>query len=159
MEMKENKKYRAILIDPQKRTLTEIRIGRDIEEIYTALQCHTFTSGAHLSGSLEKGFDAIYVSDDELEDRDDPRFWFQVDADREPPSSHPIAGFGLAHGVDTEGYTCDLRISAADLAKRITYTQRKFKGFVSETLTSREGEPVGLKVEAVAPIIDGTEEN
>jgi hypothetical protein len=34
-----------------------------------------------------EGFDSIHVSDDFLEDRADPRLWFQVDADRTPPSS------------------------------------------------------------------------
>jgi hypothetical protein len=148
-------KVRAILIDPEKRALTEIHIGNGIEEIYAALHCEHFTTGAHLGGSLEDGFDSVYVSDDDLEERDDPRFWFQV------ADSFPIAGFGLALGTDPKGAGCDVRISVADLAKRITYTQRKFRGFKSETFDPAKGEglfrPI-LKVEAVAPIIDGTEE-
>ena len=147
-------KVRAILIDPEKRALTEIHIGNGIEEIYAALHCEHFTTGAYLNGSIEKGFDSIFVSDDYLDERDEARFWFQVDADREPPSSHPIAGFGLAHGVGTKGELCDVRISAGDLAKRITYTQRKFKGFKTKTSNTAPH----ISVTAIAPIIDGTEE-
>jgi hypothetical protein len=90
---------------------------------------------------------------------DDPRFWFQVDSGRNPPSSHPITGFGLALGADSKGESCDVRISVGDLAKRITYTQRKFRGFTSETFEpGTRADGLIMKVEAVAPIIDGTEE-
>src|SRR5262245_14901353 len=67
---------RAILIDPEKRTFTEIQLdGDDYRKIKRVLCCRSHTLGAHLDGSIERGFDAVYVSDDELEDRDDPRFW------------------------------------------------------------------------------------
>ena len=150
---------RAILIDPEKRELTEIQIGRGIEEIYAVLHCEQFTTGADLNGSLETGFDSILVSDDYLDERDEARYWFQIDTDRNPPSSHPIVGFGLALGADLKGESCDVRISVDDLAKRITYTQRKFRGFTSETFEpGTRADGLILKVEAVAPIIDGTEE-
>ena len=124
----------------------------DYREINGILCCRSHTLGAHLNGSIAKGFDAIYVSDDCLEDRDDPRFWFQVDAERDPPSSFPIAGLGLALGTDTEGAGCDVRISVEELAKRVTFTRRKFRGFdVSETR-------YGIKVDVKAPIIDGADE-
>jgi Protein of unknown function (DUF2958) len=112
-----------------------------------------------LNGSIEKGFDSVLVSDDYLDERDEARYWSQIDADRNPPSSHPIVGFGLAHGVDPRGESCDVRTSVADLAKRITYTQRKFRGFTSETFEpDTRADGLIMKVEAVAPIIDGTEE-
>ena len=129
------KTMRAILIDPEKRTLTEIQLeDDDYRRIQGVLRCGSFTTGAHLSGSIDEGFDAIYVSDDELPDErtaenPGPRFWFQVDVDRNPPSSYPIGSLGLAMGVDKEGAGCDVRISIEELAKRITFTQRKFRGF------------------------------
>jgi hypothetical protein len=153
---------RAILIDPEKRTFTEVQIGKDIDQIRTLLKCESFTgSGRALNGSLSKGFDAILVSDDYLEDReaDELRFWFQVDADRNPPSSYPIAGLGLAHGVDEEGETCDLRISAEELAKRITFTRRKFRGFETFTGDAARARGADLVVEIKAPIIDGERES
>jgi hypothetical protein len=152
---------RAILIDPEKRSITEIKMEDpdDIEEIQALLRCRSFTTGAHLSGSVEKGFGAVYASDDALEERDNPRFWFQVDADRDPPSSYPIARLGLALGVDTEGAGCDVRISVAELASRITFTQRKVRGF--ETFTGAEAAARGgmFVVEAKTPIVDGTDED
>jgi hypothetical protein len=143
---------RAILIDPEKRTLTEIQLknGR-YREINRILRCRSHTIGAWLSGTIEKGFDAISASDDDLEDRDDPRFWFQVDVHRNPPSSFPIAGFGLAIGTDTEGATCDVKISVEELAKRITFTQRKFRGFETRDI------PDGIAIDVKAPIIDGAD--
>jgi hypothetical protein len=145
---------RAILIEPDKRTLTEIQLeDDDYRRIQKVLRCRSFTTGAHLSGSIEAGFDAVCVSDDPLEDRDDPRFWFQVDATRSPPSSYPITGLGLAMGTDTEGAGCDVRISVEELTKRITFTQRKFRGFESRKI------PGGLAIDINAPIIDGTAED
>ena len=143
---------RAILIDAEKRTFTQVEIEAGISEILQLLHCDCFTVGAHLSGSLSKGFDAVYVSDDRFEDCDDPRFWFQVDADRDPPSSFPIAGFGLVAGADEMGETCDARISISELANQIAFTRRKFRGFK----TKSKGE--GLEVTMQAPIIDGPNE-
>jgi hypothetical protein len=64
-------------------------------------------------------------------------------------------------GADKEGAGCDVRISVEELAKRVTFTQRKFRGFE----TSRGRGKVGdheiemLRVDLKAPIIDGTEED
>jgi hypothetical protein len=149
---------RAILIDPEKQTIKEISLEDDYRRIQQALHCNSFTTGAWLRGSIEKGFDAVYASDDDLKEREQPLFWFQVDADRDPPSSFPIAGLGLAMGIDTEGGGCDCRVSVAELKQRITFTQRKFRGF--NVTESRGNEPgtVHIKVEPVAPIIDGASE-
>ena len=115
---------RAILIDPEKRAFTEIQIADSHKKIRTALRCRSFAAGAFLNGSAEDGGDAVYVSDDYLEDRDDPMFWFQVDADRNSPSSAPIAVLGLAVGVDPEGNGRDVNIGVDELAARITFAQR-----------------------------------
>src|SRR5262249_24021551 len=51
---------RTILIDPEKRTFTEIQLENDdYRKIQATLCCRSFTTGAHLSGSIEEGFDAI----------------------------------------------------------------------------------------------------
>jgi hypothetical protein len=98
---------RAILIDPEKQTFTEITItGGDsyLDEAYRLLACQRITTGSRpLLGSLEQGFDTLHVSEDELPDKpsaDDPgpRYWFQVDADRNPPSSYALPGRGLVVG-------------------------------------------------------------
>src|SRR4051794_39190026 len=112
-------KVRAIVIDPEARTFTEVLIGGDLGSLQRAIGCRDVTTGSRfLRGSLETGFEAVYVSDDELTEADDPKFWFQVDADRDPPSSYPIAGRGVVSGTDVDGETCDAKITIADLAKR-----------------------------------------
>jgi hypothetical protein len=98
-----------ILIDPEKRSITEIQVDDDYRAINAVLGCHTSTTGAHLGGTMSSGFDSILVSDDLIDERDDPLFWFQVDANRDPPSSHPIVGRGLAVGTDRHGDGCDAR--------------------------------------------------
>jgi hypothetical protein len=154
---------RAILIDPERRTIEEIAAelpeGEGYKEIQRLIGCRDFTSGSRpLNGSLAKGFDSLYVSDDVMEDGDDSRFWFQVDADRDPPSSYPIAGRGLVVGVDREGDSCDARITLDELRARITFTQRKFRGFEIFTGDAARARGAHIVVEAKTPIIDGTEE-
>jgi hypothetical protein len=140
---------RAILIDPEQRTITEIDFGGGGKQLEQLLGCHDFTTGSRpLNGSMMKGFDALYVSDDMLDERDDPKHWFQVDADRDPPSSFPIAGRGLVVGTDPDGEDTDARISRDELVKRITFTKRKFRG------TKVTSGPGLIEVEQVAPIID-----
>jgi hypothetical protein len=58
---------RAILIDPENQSLTEIQLGEDSSELYKAIGCRDFTTGAFLNGSLEDGFDSILVSNDCME--------------------------------------------------------------------------------------------
>jgi len=65
---------RAILIDPETKTFTEIQIADEIAGIQKVLRCGRFTTGGRpLRGSLSTGFDTLYVSDDNLEDREGPR--------------------------------------------------------------------------------------
>ncbi len=112
---------RAILIDPDKRTFVEMQVGYDEGDYETVLSCECFTTGAFLNGC-----DVVYVSDDDMDDRDNPRFWFQVDADRSPPSSFPIGGLGLVVGIAGDR-AADAKISIDEMAKRITFTERKFR--------------------------------
>ena len=75
---------RAFLIDPELRTITEIDFAGDYKKIQQIIGCDSFTTGAFLNGSYEKGYDAVLVSDDVLTEDDNPKHWFQVDADRDP---------------------------------------------------------------------------
>ncbi len=156
-------KYRAILIDPEKRSCSEIELAGGLDELYALLQCQHVTTGSRpFNGSMSEGFDTLLVSDDYLEDRDDPRFWFQVDAERNPPSSFPIAGYGLVCGVDEQGGRRDARISIEELGRRITFTQRKFRGFETKPIGLHDIGGVigaGMQVNVIAPIIDGSEED
>jgi hypothetical protein len=116
---------RAILIDPVTKTLSEVQTkGYENKDFETILQCKAYSTDPLLRNTISKGFD-IMASDDALDDRDDPYFCFQIDADDNPPSSFPIAGRGLVVGVAKHGETCDLRMSVEDLTRRITFTSRR----------------------------------
>lgn len=152
---------RAILIDPEKRTINELQFEggeNGYKTIQAALGCDSFTQGAYLNGSIEAGFDVLYVSDDEISEESSPQFWFQVDANREPPSSYPLSGLGFVIGIDREGEECDARIGLDELRRRITFTQRKFRGFETFTGDAALARGAHFVVEAKTPIIDGTEE-
>ena len=153
---------RAILIDPEQRSVIEIKIRKGIKEIHRVLGCKCITTTRPLNSSLLEGSDIIYVDDEFLlKDGEGPRFWFQVDADRNPPSSYPIGSKGLVVGNDKRGYDCDARISVAELQSRITFTQRKFRGLTELRATERElwGAPARFfSFGAKTPIIDGTNE-
>jgi hypothetical protein len=151
---------KAYLIDPKQRTITEVNVGKGLPDLYGILKCKHITGSGHaLRGNITNGFDSIFVSDDCLEDlpEDETRYWFQVDADRNPPSSYPICCRGLVHGTDKEGEMCDVTISIAEVRSRITFTQRKFKGFeVSQGVTEMFGRRMPyMSVAPVAPIVDG----
>ena len=79
----------------------------------------------------------------------DPKFWFQIDADRERPSTFPIPGRGLVIGVTIDGGWIDTRLSLEELTARVTFTRRKFKFKTSEAIL--EGE---IWNGPVAPIIE-----
>ena len=142
---------RALMIDAEHQTITEIDFVGDYREIQRLLGCSTFTTGSRpLNGNLEDGFDAVYVSDDCLEVCERGlRHWFQIDADRDPPSSYPIAGRGLVVGY-LDGEDCEARIGLEELTARITFTRRRFRGFKTKP-GSLEGTFV---IEIQAPIVE-----
>lgn len=151
---------RAILIDPERTALTEIEIkGDGLQELYDLLGSNSITSGSlPLRGNLSTGYDDLAVSDDDMEDRESTRFWFQVDADQDPPASFPIAGRGLVMGVDKMGETCAAGISLDELTPRITFTRRKFRGFKTSTSVIGSEDTVVFQVDVDAPLLDGTDE-
>jgi hypothetical protein len=158
-----SKKLKVYLIDPKAQTITEVKVGKGLQAIYDVLKCkHITASGRALRGNYSDGFDSILVSDEPIEDLnpDDTKYWFQVDADRDPPSSYPICGRGLMQGADKFGKTCDVTISIAEVRSRITFTQRRFQGFeVTNGFTEVLGERMPMmSVSPVAPIVDGATE-
>ena len=158
-----SKKLKAYLIDPKTQCVTEVKVGKGLQAIYDVLKCkHITTSGRALRGNYSDGFDSILVSDEPIEDLnpEDTKYWFQVDADRDPPSSYPICGRGLVQGADKFGETCDVTISIAEVRNRITFTQRRFQGFeVTNGFTEMFGKSMPLmSVSPIAPIVDGAAE-
>jgi hypothetical protein len=115
---------RGYLINSERHTIEEIDFGPDLDDICRVLNCRKIANCSRsLRGNMTEGFDSIYASDDYLEDH--PLFGFQVDTDRTPPSSFPVAGNGLVHGVDEEGHLCDIKITLDEVRARITFTRIK----------------------------------
>ena len=71
---------RGYLINSERKTIDEISGAfDDCDEIYRVIGCESFTTGSRpLRGDLMQGFDAVYVSDDELEDGDTRVFGFRL---------------------------------------------------------------------------------
>jgi hypothetical protein len=130
----ERKLIRAILIDPEQRSFTEVKTQARLEDIYKLVGCRRICTPVRpLNGSMSEGFDTIYVSDDDLPDDgfpngEGPQHWFQVDADRKSPSSYPIGSKGLVVGVDKKGASCDARINIDELEQRVTFARRLPRG-------------------------------
>jgi hypothetical protein len=62
---------RAILIDPETQSLTEVELKTgDSHEINKTIGVSCHAIGAYLGGSREEGFDAIAVNDDDMEEWD-----------------------------------------------------------------------------------------
>jgi hypothetical protein len=145
---------RALLIDPERRSVVEIQIDGSIDSICSALGCESFEGHPWLNGSLATGGDTIYGDANGLFTEPPPRYFYQVDVDPPGPASTISAcpGKGLVLGVDSKGDVCDASISVAELTARITFTQRVFRGVRTR---SRPGVFI---MELDAPIVDGTAE-
>ena len=63
----------------------------------------------------------------------DPRCWFQIDADLDPPATFPIPGRGLVIGVTEDGLWCDARLTLEELTRRVRFTRRKLRGLTTWT--------------------------
>jgi hypothetical protein len=148
---------RAIVIDPDKKTFEEIHIAvEDRKGVARTIGCKSFTTGAFLNGSLTTGGDILYVSDDYLEENGASRSWFQIDVDRNPPSSYPINGRGVVMGFDRDGEDADAKISLDQLRARVTFTTRKLRGYDVSGSGSVD-DP--LIISRKAPLIDGENED
>jgi len=92
------KTYKAILIDPIAREVSEVLIPSTgtLEAIYKFLDCRCFTIAAHLENQ-----DAIFVDDEGL--LKDPEHFFVT-----THYPQPLAGKALIMGTDDEGETKDV---------------------------------------------------
>ena len=108
---------RAILIDPWKRSLSEIDVGKGDDEIKKALQCDDITLGSIKRITSAAGdrllllVDKSYLRVGYMVDRDNPPVWFTMDADRDPPTTFSIPVLGVLIGLDENGYHNDAKIS------------------------------------------------
>ena len=102
---------RALLIDPDKKTISEIEHDGDTTSIRKALGCREYELAALLSDG-----DKLYFDADRFIDNLPPVACFFLDADREPPSAGAIPGLGLVVGADG-----DTKISVSELTARVLF--------------------------------------
>ena len=135
---------RALLIDPRRRTITEIEYDGTSKAMCKLIGCDTFkVATTLLNGWLQVGFDKIWISDDKLDDDKHPNRWFQIGVGTDR-ASDPIAGKGLVVGTDKAGENCPAVISRDELTRRVTFMKRKFRGFESSLV------PDGLEIRIAA---------
>lgn len=97
---------RAILIDPEARSVKEVQIGDHYKEISRAIGCDYFCLAA-------QGLDDLYVDDEGLLKEGIPVF--EIDGQL-------LAGRGLVLGRDGEGESCDARSTVASVLGRVQWT-------------------------------------
>ena len=133
---------RALLINPKRRTITEIDYDGTPEAIGKLIGCSVSRVASTLNGWLQEGSDTVWVSGDDPDDDKYPSQWFQIGIGTDR-ASDPIGGKGLVVGTDKAGENCPAIISHDELIRRVTFTKCKFRGFestlVPEALNSHQG--------------------
>ena len=111
---------RAILINPEVRTITEVEHNGDYKQIYEYLQCGTFTAVGieHKDGASN----AIFVDDEGL--LNDPRFFFLYKG-----YNQPLANNGLILGSDEEGETVGTTLSLEHVKSRVRFVELSVEGW------------------------------
>ena len=105
---------RAILIDPQQRTVTEIEVqGKDYTELYGILDCDIFTSSVRFETE-----DMMLIDDEGL--FKEPEDFFILTQD----FPAPIAGKAVILGTDDEGDTAPCLIPLERITKQISWASR-----------------------------------
>jgi hypothetical protein len=132
---------RAILVDPEQQSLTEVELDpHDERRFYQLVGSSTITDGATLIASSSRGWDAVFVNDEPMGFRSSRRFWFQIDVELTPPTSDPLQGRGLVVGFSKDG-PHDVHIGIEELRSRITFTQQKYRSdFCS--IAAADGQPI-----------------
>ena len=91
----------ALMIDAERRTVTEITTTGDWDAIRDLLNTYRIAIAAPaLVSYSDGGADVTYYDDYQDEAGEDPRGWYQIDADLHSRLSPPRAGRALVIGVD-----------------------------------------------------------
>lgn len=99
---------RTILIDPAKRSFTEVEYNGDFHSIYEHLNCDAFDV-------VYTDLGDVYVDDEGL--LKGPTKFFHIDG-----TPQPLAGRGLVFGpVDEDGNSTEATISIDELEKKVRF--------------------------------------
>ena len=100
---------RAIIINPEKKEVTEIQIGSDYKEIYKAISCDTFSCPITYGNN-----DSLYCDDEGL-------FKPQKGGVIMEDWVYPILGKMLVLGTDENGESVDAKSDIKFFTDRITW--------------------------------------
>jgi hypothetical protein len=108
-------KYTAHLIDPVKRTITEVTIDKDngIQDYYDQLHCNIFTAV-----EINANRDTIYIDDEGLFVPNQVFFYH-----KDYPSQ-PLAGYGLVIGTDEEGESIAPTVTLQETIDSVKFMSR-----------------------------------
>lgn len=107
--------YRAILIDPQAKEISEVEYDGTIDHIYQLIACSTFAVPVTFSN-----LDALYCDDEALLSREEEKLHGFMLRGWE----YPIYGKALIIGSTPEGEDRNAGSSVAGLREQIEYHQR-----------------------------------
>lgn len=107
---------RAILIDPEAKTITEVDYDGNYKSIYKLIGCQTFT----VVGINDN--ESIFVDDEGL--LNNPEFFFMWRGYHQP-----LAGKGLILGVDDEGESVETKLTLDYVVDHVTFPELSFQGF------------------------------
>lgn len=147
---------RALLIDPEARSVTEVDTSGDWSSILDLFgnPCRIALAAPAFVRYPDGGADVVYFDDAQDECLEKPTAWYQIDADLDLRLSPPRAYRALVIGCDYRkprpvdddnravafypelvgngycgGEHCDARISVEALTKRVTFTRRVFQDY------------------------------
>tara|TARA_R110000772_G_scaffold30806_5_gene76493 strand:+ start:3364 stop:3702 length:339 start_codon:yes stop_codon:yes gene_type:complete len=107
---------KAILVNPFLRTITEVEMTDNYQEIYTQLSTDEITVGCFTTGWRCANDDILYVDDEGLFKKGWPLF----DVGRGDGSL--LAGKGLIQGDDGEGGAADVKSTVAEITELVRWT-------------------------------------
>ena len=83
---------RAFIIDAEHRTVSEINFTDAPKRMEEIIGGKEIVTGSLALNVPVTGVDVVYIADDKRKAEEYPKRWFQIDADRDVPSSFPTPG-------------------------------------------------------------------
>lgn len=110
----------AILLDSQKKTITEVEVGEGIDDIYKHLKCSTFDVV-----SIQEGVD-MFVDDESLLKEayiDENGNKHNMTGIKIHGYSQVIMGNGLLMGIDNKGESVNCPVPVSEVESKITFVE------------------------------------
>ena len=105
---------KAILIDPETKTVKEIEIEKGIDAIYKAIDCNIFTCPITYENN-----DCLYCDDEGLYKED------IIGGIIYPNWSYPIVGKSIIIGTNDDGESVDCKSTVDDIKKDLIWVSKE----------------------------------